>query len=309
MSLDPEAKMVLQFLSQGPSLETLPVDEARSAFERISTTATPEPVEHIEDRTIPGPGGEMPIRIYNPHHEGTHPALIFFHGGGWVVGSIETHDGLCRSLANLSQCIIVSVDYRLAPEHRFPKAVEDAYAAVQWVAENGSSIHVDTSRLAVGGDSAGGNLAAVVTLMAREKGTPSLACQVLFYPSTGAGLQFDSLRENGEGYFLTSDMIAWFGAQYFGEAEHLNHPYAAPLKAEDLSGLPPALIITAEFDPLRDEGNAYADRLKEADVDVVNPCYGGMIHGFVSMDAFISKGKEAIRQAAETLRKYLASVS
>ncbi|QQK76944.1 alpha/beta hydrolase [Salicibibacter cibarius] len=302
MPLDPQAKTVLDFLSQGASLETLPLEEARASFEKLSATAQPEFVENVEDRTIPGPDGDIPIRIYNPFTEGAHPALIFYHGGGWVVGSIETHDSLCRSLANLAQCIVISVDYRLAPEHKFPKAVEDAYAAAEWVAENGADIHVDTGHIAVGGDSAGGNLATVTAMIAKEKGGPSLSYQVLFYPSTGAGIPSESQRENGKGYFLTTDMMTWFAGKYFETFDELQNPYAVPLKAEDLSGLPPALVITAEFDPLRDEGKAYADELEKAGVDVVHSCYDGMIHGFVSMVAFISKGTEAIEQAAEALR-------
>ncbi|AXF55681.1 alpha/beta hydrolase [Salicibibacter kimchii] len=302
MPLDPQAKTVLDFLSQGPSLETLPLEEARASFEKLSATAQPQFVEHTDDRTIPGPNGDIPIRIYNPFTEGTHPALIFYHGGGWVVGSIETHDPLCRSLANLAQCIVISVDYRLAPEHTFPKAVEDAYAAVEWIANNGADIHVDTDQIAVGGDSAGGNLATVTSMIAKEKEGPDLSYQVLFYPSTGAGIPSESQRENGEGYFLTTAMMTWFAGKYFATFDDLQNPYAVPLQAEDLSGLPPALVITAEFDPLRDEGKTYADELDKAGVDVLYTCYDGMIHGFVSMDAFISKGTEAIEQAAEALR-------
>ncbi|QDI90893.1 alpha/beta hydrolase [Salicibibacter halophilus] len=302
MPLDPQAKTILDFLSQGPSLETLPLEEARASFEKLSDTAQPQVVENVEDRTIPGPNGDIPIRIYNPFHDGSHPAFIFYHGGGWVVGSIETHDPLCRSLANLAQCIVISVDYRLAPEHKFPKAVEDAYAAAEWIAKNGADIHVDTDHIAVGGDSAGGNLATVTTMIAKEKGRPALSYQVLFYPSTGAGIPTESERENGEGYFLTTAMMTWFAGKYFHTFEELQNPYAVPLKAEDLSGLPPALVITAEFDPLRDEGKMYADELEKAGVDVVHTCYDGMIHGFVSMDAFISKGTEAIEQAAGALR-------
>ncbi|SDI54731.1 alpha/beta hydrolase fold [Natribacillus halophilus] len=180
--------------------------------------------------------------------------------------------------------------------------MEDAYAAVEWVAQNGEEVNVNTEQIAVGGDSAGGNLATVAALIAKEKGTPALAYQLLIYPSTGAGMATESQRENGKGYFLTTDMMTWFADKYFNSFDELQNPYAVPLKAEDLSGLPPALVITAEFDPLRDEGKMYAEELKKAGVDVTYTCYDGMIHGFVSMDAFISKGKDAIAQAANALR-------
>lgn len=306
MPLDPQAKMVLDFLSSRdtPSLEKLPLDQARLAFEKMSqmSCTPPPPVTHIEDRQIAGPGGQIPLRIYSPFLEGTHPVLVYYHGGGWVIGNIESHDSLCRQLANQSQCIVISVDYRLAPEHKFPAAVEDAYAAVQWVANHAEEIHVDAHRIAVGGDSAGGNLAAVVCLMAKKESSPSIAFQLLIYPATGMSSDTNSHKENGEGYFLTKDLMTWFTSCYIQSVEDLDNPYVAPLKAQDFSGLPPAFVLTGEFDPLRDEGEAYAEKLRNAGVCVESKRYEGMIHGFICMDGFLEKGKQAIADSAHALQ-------
>src|SRR5581483_3719120 len=222
------------------------------------------------------------------------------HGGGWVLGSLETHDALCRSLARAVPAVVVAVDYRLAPEHKFPAAAEDAYAAPAW------EIGADARRVAVGGDSAGGNLAAVVSLMARDRGGPRLAHQLLVYPATDAGLEHASMRENADGYWLTRDMMAWFWNLYLGGARDGGSPLASPLRAQDLRGLPPATVITAEFDPLRDEGEAYAARLRAAGVPVDLRRWDGMIHGFFAMETIFPQGRAAVEHAAAALRDGVA---
>jgi acetyl esterase len=234
------------------------------------------------------------------------PALVFFHGGGFVICNLDTHDGPCRSIANAAGCIVVSVDYRLAPEHPYPAAAEDCHAATEWVAKNGAEFGIDTSRIAIGGDSAGGNLAAVVALMARDRGAPSLRFQLLIYPVTDYAFETDSYRENAEGYLLTRDMMRWFWNLYVPDASKAAEPYASPLRAADLSGLPPALCITAEYDPLRDEGEAYAARLREAGVAATTSRYDGLFHGFFGMSAQIDRARDAVAEATAALRAALA---
>ena len=310
MPLDPQAKAVLdQMAALGlPAMITLSPEQARRQMEMRRAAAPPgDPVAHVEDRAIPGPAGDIPIRIYTPEASGTLPVLVYFHGGGWVIGSIETHDATSRALANAAGCIVVSVDYRLAPEHKFPAAAEDAYAATKWVAESAAALGGDPRRIAVGGDSAGGNLAAAVCLMARDRGGPSLAYQVLIYPVTDYSFDTPSYRENAEGYLLTKDSMGWFWNHYLRDESDGRNPYASPLRAESLAGLPPALIITAEFDPLRDEGEAYADRLREAGVPVACSRYDGMIHGFVGLATVLDKGKLAVGEAAGALRAAFAA--
>jgi len=303
MPLDPQVEIVLQLLAAagGPPLETLSPPQARAAFAQMILPSD-EPVARVEDHTIPGPAGAIPARVYAPEGSGLQPVLVFYHGGGWVIGDIETYDLLCRTLANRAGCAVVSVDYRLAPEHPFPAAVDDAYAAAQWVHEHGREIGVDPARIAVGGDSAGGNLAAVVAYLAHERGTPPLVYQALIYPSTDLGGETESHRLFAEGYFLTRSTMNWFRDQYVPQPADRQNPLAAPLLAEDLRGLPPALVITGEYDPLRDEGEAYAERLRAAGVPVVRTRYEGMIHGFVSMAPIVDKGKAAIDQIAAALR-------
>ncbi len=306
MPLDPQTQAVLDFLAASgmPPMHTQTVADARGAMLAMgSMGGEPEPVSSVEDREIPGPAGKIPVRIYTPEGKGPFPVLVFFHGGGWVIGNIESHDAVCRSLTNAAGCITVSVDYRLAPEHKFPAAPDDCYAATQWVAANAPTFNGDPARVAVGGDSAGGNLAAVVALMARDKGGPTLVYQLLIYPATDYYLPGTaSIQENAEGYLLTRDDMIWFLNHYLtGEAD-TKHPYAFPLKAEDLSGLAPAMVITAEFDPLRDEGEMYALQMQEAGVAVTARRYQGTIHGFVSLSAMIDLGKQALADAAAGLR-------
>ncbi|WP_251552528.1 alpha/beta hydrolase [Neobacillus muris] len=304
-NLDPQAKFLLEQLEAagGPAMETLLPEQARQAIDLGTLAGEPEEVAKVENRTIPGPAGEIPVRIYTPAGEGPFPVLVYCHGGGWVIGNLDTMDGPCRMLANKAGCVVISVDYRLAPEHKFPAAAEDAYAAVKWVAENASAIQGDANRIAIGGDSAGGNLTAVTALMAREKGGPSLACQLLIYPVTNHSYETESYQENAEGYFLTKNMMIWFWNHYLRNEQDGLNPYASPLKAGDLSGLPPALVITAGFDPLRDEGEAYGDLLKEAGVPVEATRYDGMIHGFFGMPGILDDSKKAIDQAANALKR------
>ncbi len=305
MPLDPQAQMVLDQLTLLGGKETYEQtpQEARDAMRAmIGLLGEGEPVVAVENRRIPGPGGEIALRIYTPRGTAPFPLLVFFHGGGWVIGDIDTHDGMCRSLANGAGCVVVSVDYRLAPEHPFPAAPEDCYAATQWVAQNAASLQGDASRIAVGGDSAGGNLAAVVCLMARDRGGPKLDFQLLIYPATDLRMQSPSIDENAEGYMLTKRNMLWYRGHYLArDADKLN-PLASPLLAKNLSGLPPTLIITAEYDPLRDEGEQYAARLTAAGVPVTVSRYSGMIHGFLSMAEILDQGKVALAQSCQALR-------
>jgi acetyl esterase len=308
MALDPQARAVLDQMAEtgGPPINKLSVNEARKASEALAAMQVVlEPVGSIEDRTLLGPGGGLPVRIYVPFGNGPFPVLMYFHGGGWVIGDLESSDGLCRILTNAAGCIVVSVGYRLAPEHPFPAAADDAYQATLWAATNASGFGGDPSRIAVCGDSAGGNLAAVAALMARDRGKPALQFQLLIYPVIDAACDTLSYSENAEGYFLTRDAMRWFWNHYVQSDADRNHPYAAPLRASSLAGLPPALVITAEFDPLRDEGERYAERMRIAGVPVQLIRYDGMIHGFFTMSAMIDQGGIAIKQSAEALRTAL----
>jgi acetyl esterase len=262
----------------------------------------PPAVGRIIDRSIPGPAGEIRIRIATPEGDGPFPALVFFHGGGWVVGSIATHDLLTRSIVNAARLAVVSVEYRLAPEHRYPAAVEDAFAATAWVAANATSIGIDPARIGVAGDSAGGNLAAVVALMARDQGDPLLAFQLLIYPITNGDLDTTSYRDYSTGYMLTREAMKWYWDQYVPDVIMRAEPYVSPLRAVDLSGLPPALVVTAEYDVLRDEGEAYAVRLQGADVAVRLFRYEGLIHGFLRRTAMFAKARMALDEIADDLR-------
>ena len=310
MPLDPQAKAVLdQFASMGgPQLHEMSVAQARELIlGMVALAGEPESIARIENRTVPGPAGQIPVRIYTPVGTAPFPVLVYFHGGGWVIGNLDTHDGICRSLANRVGCLVVSVDYRLAPEHRFPAAPEDCYAATRWLAEHAGSLGGDKGRIAVGGDSAGGNLAAVVALMARDRGGPKLAFQLLVYPATDTDFETRSYRENSEGYFLTRADMVWFWNHYAPRDEDRRNPYAAPLRAASLRGLPPALVITAEFDPLCDDGNAYAARLREDGVPVRLSQQDGLIHGFFQMGAVIDRGRASVDEASRALKDAFAT--
>ena len=306
--LDPQAKAILDLMPAMAAVDDLDAATLREEMRAQSALSPgpPEPVANVEDRMIPGPDGEIPVRVYTPEGSGPFPVLVFFHGGGFVICDLETHDGTCRSLANVPSCLVVSVDYRLAPEHRFPAAPEDCYAATCWAAEHAAAHGGDASRLAVAGDSAGGNLAAVVSLMARDRSGPPLCFQLLIYPVTNGAFDTESYRENAEGYLLTTDMMKWFWTQYLADPALAGEPYASPLRADDLAGLPPALCLTAGYDPLRDEGEAYAARLREAGVPVEQRRYDGMFHGFFAMTAFLDTARDALAHAGGALRKSFA---
>ena len=306
MPLDQQTQAVLDMMAAvgAAPMNNLSVADARAVIlEMAAMGGEAEPVGKIEDREIPGQEGKIPVRIYTPEGKGPFPVLVFFHGGGWVIGNIESHDTTCRVLTNAAGCVTVSVDYRLAPEHKFPAAPEDCYTATKWVADNATTFNGDPTRIAVGGDSAGGNLAAVVPLMARDRGGPNLVYQLLIYPATDYYLPgTPSIQENGDGYLLTRDDMIWFLGHYLSSEADIKHPYAFPLQAKELSGLPPAMVITAEFDPLRDEGEMYAVQLKQAGVVVTATRYHGTIHGFVSLAGMIDQGKKALADAAAGLR-------
>jgi acetyl esterase len=273
---------------------------------------TGEPVAKVEDMTVPGPAGPIPVRVYWPSTEPGLPVIAFFHGGGFVIGNCDTHDGTARALANRAGAVLLSVDYRMAPEAPFPAPLDDCYAATQWLAANASSeLGADASRLALAGDSAGGNLAAAVALRARDDAAgPAIAFQLLVYPvvdlSAGRS-QHESQRTNGEGYFLTHSSMEWYRSQYLADEADGENPLASPFVAPDLSGLPPARVVTAEFDPLRDEGEAYARRLREAGVPTTLVRVDGMFHGFFSMPRdVIAEAGEAVDAAGAALRTALA---
>lgn len=305
MPLDPQVQNFLQIIKQLelPPLSSLdPVKAREQAAKLRGKPLRRAGSPRIENRTIPGPNGDISIRIYTPEGNAPFPVLVFFHGGGWVLGDLDTMDNACCTLTNNVGCVTVSVDYRLAPEHKFPAAVEDAYAATLWVAKNIDRINGDITRIAVAGDSAGGNLATVVTLIAREKREPALIYQVLIYPATHYNFNGESYREFDRGYGLTTEEMYWFWHQYLGDPADAKHPYASPLLAEDLSNLPPAFIITAECDILRDEAEVYAERLRSAGVPVQLKRYDGMIHSFVGMAQLIDVGKSAIADITAQLR-------
>ena len=289
MPLDPQARRFLHKLSlvDLPPVDQIPLSDLRAMVTPVP--GKPDAIGGRDIRFIPGPDPdvELPVRVYWPAREtdgpndSPFPVMVYFHGGGWVMGNLEAYDILCRKLANAGQCVVVSIDYRLAPEHRFPCAAEDAHAATVWVAENASELDIDPSRLIVAGDSAGGNLAAAVCLMARDRKSVDIAQQVLIYPVTDHNFDRPSYIDNGEGYMLTRHSMKWFWEQYVEYAADRSHPYVSPVRADSLAELPPAFVISAEFDPLRDEGEAYARRLEAFGVPVELTRVAGQIHGFL----------------------------
>ena len=290
-------------------LSAMSVEEARAVIVMLAAAdGDPEPVDAVEDRSIPGPTGDIPVRLYRPA-DATGAILIWYHGGGWVIGDLETADPTARKLANRTGAVVVSVDYRLAPEHPYPAAVEDAWAALEWVAEHGAELGGDPSRIAVGGDSAGGNLAAIVSVLARDAGIGALRHQLLVYPAVDLTLSHPSIDENGEGYLLTKTGMIWFGEHYLGPASERGdldkHPNVSPIYTADFTGLAPATVVTAGFDPLRDEGQAYAAALAEAGVAVEEHRYPTMIHGFISMGGVTTVTNEALDAAGAALRASL----
>jgi acetyl esterase len=307
MPLDPQ---VASYLARAAALQLRPYSEltapeARSQSEAQRAATAVEPVARVEDIIVSTADGPLTVRLYAPASSEPLPALVFFHGGGWVIGSVDGSDATCRALANRAGCAVISVEYRLAPEHKYPAAADDCYAATQWVVENAAALGIDPARVAVGGVSAGGNLAAVVAQMVRDRGGPALAFQLLVVPVTSYDLSTPSYSENAEGYGLSRASMVWFWNHYLRDAADANDPYAAPLRAASLAGLPPALVQTAEYDPLRDEGAAYAGRLADAGVEVEYTCHAGMVHGFFSMAGILDGGNRALDQAAVALRRAL----
>lgn len=305
MPLHPQVLPMIELLNQ--SMAGLPATDVMeiSTMREVSLAPpalNPTPVGRVEDRRIPGPAGEIPVRIYTPEGSGPFPLIAFFHGGGFVLCSLETHDELCRAMCRDAGAVVVSVDYRLAPEAKYPAAADDCYAATAWCAAHAAELGADAARLVVAGDSAGGNLAAVTALRARDLGAPRIRHQVLIYPATHCDFNTPSYRENAQGYFLTADAMRWFWAHYLANPAQASEPYACPAHAADLKGLPPATVITAEYDPLRDEGEDYAAQLRAAGVPVVLKRYDGMIHGFVSMGDVFDDARAAQRLIAGQLR-------
>ena len=310
MPVDPQIQALLDAGRHLPRTETLAVPAARAQYEaRIAAMAPPAQVARVEERSIAGPGGApLRLRIYTPVGQGPFPLLVFFHGSGFVLCSLDTHDGICRNLCAAAGCVVVSVDYRLAPEHPFPAAPEDCLAATRWCAENAAALGADPARIVVGGDSAGGNLAAVVALRLRDEGGPRPIGQLLLYPVTDWHTPgWPSYAENAEGYGLTRATMEWFWGHYLADpARDAAHPHAAPIKAENLAGLPPALVTTAEYDPLRDEGEAYAAKLAEAGVTVACTRWRGLNHGFYFWAGKVDRAGTAMAEAAGWLREVFA---
>ena len=290
----------------GKGFNEMSVEEARQTMLQLFVIDDPEPVASIEDRSIPTMAGDLPLRIYTPAGDGPHPVLVFFHGGGWVVGNLDSHDATCQALTNAAGCLTIAVDYRLAPEHKFPAAADDCYEATKWAVLNAAAVGGDPQRVAVGGDSAGGNLAAAVALMAGDRGAPALCYQLLIYPVTNHAYDTESYRQNGDGYLLTKDSMTWFWDHYLAKHEDGQNPYASPLQAKYLNSPPPGLVITAGFDPLRDEGEAYGKRLQEAGADVKISRYDSTIHGFFSFFQFDAQ-KKALAEAAAGLKAAFAT--
>jgi acetyl esterase len=312
MPLDPFAKRLLDMVAVGglPDSSDLSPTAIRQAMLQLAQAVDVKnvPIGRIENRGIPGPGGQISIRIYTPSQldDGMIAGLIYFHGGAGVFCSLDTHEGFCRILANESACRIISVDYRLAPEHQFPAALEDSYFVSKWVFENALALGLDPNRIAVGGDSAGGTLAAVVCQTAKLLGEPKLALQILFCPVTDATGNTESRRALSRGYFLETRTIDWALKYYCPPGVDLKDPRMSPLYASDLRGLPKAHVHTAEYDPLRDEGKAYADLLQRSGVDVNYTCHQGMIHHFYAMAGAIPYARTAIGVAGRAIKEALA---
>lgn len=304
--LDPQARALIDLMVQRavPPVHTLDPAEARRFYRDRRAFTQPEPpaLAAVENLSMPGPGGALALRLYRPR-PGVLPVLVYFHGGGWTIGDLDTHDVLCRQLALAGGCAVVSVDYRLAPEQRFPAAVEDCLAATRWLQVQGAALQLDGSRLAVGGDSAGGNLAAVVALMLRDAAAPAPLLQLLIYPATDQRAVAPSHTSNAQGYLLTADSIAYYRRQYIEQAWQWTDWRASPLLAADHSRLPPALVLTAGFDPLRDEGRQYADALSSAGNAVRYVCFERQVHGFITMSRVIDEAFTAVDLCGGALRR------
>jgi acetyl esterase len=311
--LHPQARALLRLIEEKgvPPTHTLDVAQARALYRDRRTFTQPEPptVASVRDLEARGPAGPIPLRSYRPagsNADTVLPVLVYYHGGGWVIGDLDTHDTLCRQLANLSGCAVIAVDYRMGPEHRFPAAVDDSIAATRWVRANAGALKVDPERLAVGGDSAGGNLAAVVALAARDSGDLPIAFQLLIYPATDQRRGAPSHTSNGEGYLLTRDTISWFHDHYIADAAQDLDWRASPLLHADHARLPPAFVLTAGYDPLRDEGLQYAQKLSEAGNRAALVNFERQIHGFILMGRVIDEANVAVQLCAAQLKQALA---
>ncbi len=308
-SLHPQVVALLERVARSPlpPYATVPPFVARRIYRDTRAVLAPAPPAVAEAKLLlaPCPGGPIPLRAYRPAGSTTRevlPALLYFHGGGWTIGDLDTHDVVCRQLANGARCAVFSVDYRLGPESPFPAAVDDCMAATRWVAAEAGKLRVDMQRLAVGGDSAGGNLAAVVALAARDAGGPSLCLQLLVYPATDQRLDFPSIERNGEGYLLTRQSMEYFRSHYLPRRQDWDDWRASPLLAPSLAGLPPALVITAGFDPLVDEGRGYAERLAREGVNTAYREYPDMVHGFLLMGGVLDTANAAVEACCGALR-------
>jgi acetyl esterase len=314
--LHPQAQALLTLIEERgiPPTHTLSPPDARTLYRerRGFTQPAPPAVGEVRELSADGPHGAIPLRLYRPlkpvEAAGTKlPVLVYYHGGGWVIGDLDTHDTLCRELANGSGCAVVAVDYRMAPEHRFPTAVDDSLAALRWVRREASALGLDPERIAVGGDSAGGNLAAVVALTARDAGDPPIRFQLLIYPATDMRRGAPSHTTNGTGYLLTRDTITYFHDHYIDDLKHDHDWRASPLLHGDLVNLPPALVLTAGYDPLRDEGHQYAVALTQAGNRASYLCFERQIHGFITMGRVLDEANAAVSICAAELRRALTS--
>ncbi len=305
MAVDAELQAMLELVNAHPPVHLGTVTEARAGLEMLATLTSHPEVSSVREIAIPGPAGDLRARVYNHSPGVERPVVVYFHGGGHTIGSLETSDHTCRGIALNADCVVVSVDYRLAPEHKFPAAAEDAYAAAEWVHAHAAEVGGSAGGVVVAGDSAGGNLAAVASLMARDAGSDAIAHQFLIYPATGHDPEAASARENAERLFLWEKDVVWFGDQYMRSPADAADWRFSPLRAARLAGVAPATVITAEFDPLRDEGDAYAARLAAEGVTVTHLRFPGMIHGFFDLGDFSAGVRTAVAACIDTLRKAL----
>ena len=307
MPLDSQIAAVLQQFSDVPEPDYSQLDavQYRQFSDNLLPVIPGEPMIEVRNLRVAGAAGELDARLYRPLEQDNLPLLVFFHGGGFVIGTLDTHDNLCRSLASQTGAVVVSVAYRLAPESPFPAAPLDCYAATCWLVEHAGELGIDASRLALAGDSAGGNLALAVSRLAAQRQGPKISYQCLFYPVTDARRDSASYQTFDEGYLLSAAMMGWFWQQYLESAGQGDDPLASPLRADGLAALPPTTLISAEFDPLRDEGEAFAQRLRQAGVPVRMQRCEGMIHGFISMAPFVERAAQVLSEAAADLRRAL----
>lgn len=308
MTLAPEIREYLEKANSVPApavWEGSLWEHRKSRVARVAIAGTPEPIFKVEHRFIPGPTADLPIRIYRPHGEGLLPAMIYIHGGGWVFNTLDMFDQNLHALANKGQMIVIAVAYQKAPDHPFPIPFDDCYATTAWVFENADHLGINPKQIGICGDSAGGNLAGAVALKARDTGDFTLAYQALLYPCMDDSMQYDSAVENAAGYGLTSKAMEWFWSQYLQKPEDRQNPYAVPIKAESLAGLPPAIVVTAEYDPLMDDGYNYAEALRSAGVPVVYREYAGMIHGFLLLGTITPEVDVALGNIADEINAIL----